>query len=278
MPYTAEISRRNPSAILFVIDQSGSMNDRWGKQNTTKSQGLADILNRLIAEIILKSSKEDGVRHYFDIGVIAYAGERWRDGLSFISGPILKPLPQLSDHPLRVETRTQKIPDGAGGVITQEVKFPVWFEAVADGGTPMREALQAAAEAIADWADAHPSAFPPTVIHITDGEPTTGDPEPVATAIQHLQTDDGNILLFNLHIGSAAGEVIFPSSESEIPSDPAARLLFRMSSPLPDFIIQAGQDRGYRLAQGARGYGYNVSMTETVDFLVIGTQAVNLAR
>lgn len=279
MPYSAEISRRNPSAFLFVIDQSSSMNDRWGRDGETKSQALATILNRLLYEIITKSSKEDGVRHYFDVGVIAYGGGRWRDALSFIPGPILKPLPQLEAHPLRVETRMQKIPDGAGGVITQEVKFPVWFEPVADGDTPMREALQAAAEVIADWADAHPSAFPPIVIHITDGEPTTGDPEPIARAIHQLQTDDGNVLLFNLHIGSGAGsKVIFPVSETEVPPDAAAHLLFRMSSPLPDFMIQAGQSRGYQLAPGARGYGYNVDMVETVDFLNIGTQAINLAR
>lgn len=279
MPYCAEISRRNPSAFLFVIDQSGSMSDRWGRENESKSQALATILNRLLYEIIIKCSREEGVRHYFDVGVIAYGGGSWRDALSFIPGPILKPLPQLAENPRRVEPRRQKIPDGAGGIIEHEVRFPIWFEPVADGDTPMREALQAAREVIADWVKTHPSAFPPIIIHITDGEPTTGDPEPVAEAIHQLRTNDGNVLLFNLHIGSGAGAtVIFPSSEAEVPQSEAARLLFRMSSRLPDFMIEAGPSLGYPLAPGARGYGYNVDMVGTVEFLNIGTQPTNLAR
>ncbi len=29
MSYSAEISRNNPTCFLFLIDQSGSMNDPW---------------------------------------------------------------------------------------------------------------------------------------------------------------------------------------------------------------------------------------------------------
>jgi hypothetical protein len=39
--------------------------------------------------------------------------------------------------PARVETRTKKVSDGAGGLVDQAVKFPIWFDAVASGGTPM---------------------------------------------------------------------------------------------------------------------------------------------
>lgn len=277
MPYTAEISRRNPTAYLFVIDRSGSMNDGW-EGTMTKKQGLADAINRLLQEIIIRSSKEDGVRHYFDVGVISYGGSGWQDALSFIPGPLFKPLPQLAAQPLRVETRTQKLPDGAGGVIEQQVRFPVWFDPVADGGTPMREALEAAAHAVAEWADAHPSAFPPLVIHITDGEPTTGDPEPMAQAIQQLHTDDGHVLLFNLHIAAGGQRVLFPASEGEVPASEAARRLFRMSSPLPDFMLEAARAEELPVAPGSRGYGYNVDFVQAVTFLNIGTQALNLAR
>ena len=71
--------------------------------------------------------------------------------------------------------------DGAGGVLETSVKFPVWFEPVASGGTPMREALTRAAEELVAWCDAHPDSYPPTVLHVTDGGVTHGRPEEIAT-------------------------------------------------------------------------------------------------
>jgi uncharacterized protein YegL len=278
MPYTAEISRRNPSAILFVIDQSGSMAERWNEQ-ITKAQALADAVNRLLQETIIKCSKEDGVRHYFDVGVLGYGGFTVRDALSFIPGGVLKPVSELERHPLRLEERRKAIPDGAGGIIEQTVRFPIWFEPVADGETPMCAALQRAAETIADWADAHPSAFPPVVLHVTDGEPTDGDPELIAALIQQLETHDGHVLLFNLHIAAGAGQsVLFPASEAAVPPTQEARRLFRMSSPVPPFILEAARAQGFEVSEGARGYGYRVDLVEAIKFLNIGTQAINLAR
>lgn len=278
MPYTAEISRRNPSAILFVIDQSGSMADRWN-EHITKAQALADAVNRLLQETIIKCSKDEGVRHYFDVGVLGYSGDTVRDALSFIPGGVLKPVYEIERHPLRLEERRKAIPDGAGGIIEQTVRFPIWFEPAADGGTPMCAALQRAAETIADWADAHPSAFPPVVIHVTDGEPTDGDPEPIAKLIHELETDDGNVLLFNLHIASGGSQsVLFPASEAAVPPTAEARRLFRMSSVVPPFMLEAARAQGFEVAEGARGYGYRVDLVEAIKFLNIGTQAINLAR
>jgi hypothetical protein len=114
MPYTAEISRRNPSAILFVIDQSGSMAEHWNEQ-ITKAQAPADAVNRLLQETIIKCSKEEGVCHYFDVGVRSYSGETVRDALSFIPGGVLKPVYELERNPLRLEECRKALPDGAGG-------------------------------------------------------------------------------------------------------------------------------------------------------------------
>jgi hypothetical protein len=87
----------------------------------------------------------------------------------------------------------------------------------------MCAALQLAAETVAEWADAHLSAFPPVVIHVTDGEPTDGDPEPIAALIQQLAPDDGNVLLFNLHIASSGRQsVLFPACEAAGEAPPNA--------------------------------------------------------
>ncbi|MEB3196150.1 MAG: vWA domain-containing protein [Candidatus Sericytochromatia bacterium] len=277
MPYAAEISRRSPTAFLFVIDQSGSMNDRW-METKTKAQALSDAINRVLMELVTKCSKEEGIRHYFDVGVIGYGGSGCRDALAFIPGGVLKSIQEIERQPMRVEDRTVKVPDGAGGIIEQSVKFPVWFEPVADGGTPMCAALSMAGNAIKEWADGHLQSFPPIVIHITDGEANDGDPEPTAELIKQLATYDGNVLLFNLHISGAAGmKVLFPSNEGDLPCADARRL-FRMSSALPEQMLRAAQNAGYNGVSGTRGYGYNADFTDVVSFLTIGTRPANDAR
>ena len=60
-------------------------------------------------------------------------------------------------------------------------------------------------------------------------------------AIWRLASEDGNVLLFNIHV-SARGEkpILFPSDDLDLPDD-YARRLFSMSSRLPPPMLrQAG--------------------------------------
>ena len=67
------------------------------------------------------------------------------------------------------------------------------------------------------------------VINITDGEATDGDPSAPGDALKELGTEDGQLLLFNLHLSSHAGaSIAYPSRERDLP-DPFAGQLFRMS-------------------------------------------------
>ena len=80
MPYSAEISRDNRTAILFVIDQSGSMDER-PEGGRMKSEFVADVLNKTLYTLVTNCSKADGVRDYFDVGVIGYSGAGVTNGL-----------------------------------------------------------------------------------------------------------------------------------------------------------------------------------------------------
>src|SRR5438034_2415255 len=51
--------------------------------------------------------------------------------------------------------------DGAGGVMDQTVKFPVWFDPCSKGGTPMCAALKEATRIVETWCQEHPNGFPP---------------------------------------------------------------------------------------------------------------------
>ncbi len=276
MTYEAQISRGNPAAFLFVVDQSGSMSDKMSS-GKTKAEFVADALNRTLMNLVTRCTKAEGVRDYFDIGVLGYGGNGVGNGFSGALGAtILNPISAIEQNPERVEDRKKKMDDGAGGILETSVKFPVWFEPKASGGTPMREALTRAAEELVAWCDAHPDCYPPTVLHVTDGESTDGDPEEIATHLAQVRTNDGEVLMLNIHVSSLGADAIrFPSSESVLP-DNYAKLLFRMSSQLPEHLIRFAQDKGHTVAVESRGFMFNAEAAEIVDFFDIGTRASQL--
>jgi len=164
------------------------------------------------------------------------------------------------------------VDDGAGGIIEQKSKFPVWFDPQNSGGTPMRAAVTKAMEVIAEWCDAHRGSYPPTVLHVTDGQSTDGSPEDLADGLRQLSTDDGQCLLLNLHVTAGGGqEVVFPTSESGLHDD-YSRMLFRMSSPLPEHLAKLAGDKGYSITDGSRGFMFNGDPKCIVDFFEIGTR------
>lgn len=278
MPYTAEISRTNPSCFIFLIDQSGSMQDPFGGGESTrkKADGVADAINKLLQNLVIKCAKEEGVRDYYNVGVIGYGHHVGPAFAGALSGRELVPISDIANQPARIEERTKKVDDGAGGLVDQTIKFPIWFDPAANGGTPMCAALTRAQGIVSNWLAQHPDCFPPIVINITDGESTDGDPTGAATAIKSLSSSDGNVLLFNLHLSSSrAAPVEFPDSESGL-ADQYAQLLFRISSTLPDYMRSIAQQEGFTVSEGSRGFVFNADIVSVIRFLDIGTRPSNL--
>lgn len=279
MPYSAPISRNNPACLLFLIDQSKSMNQPFvGGTGQSKAVVVADALNRLIQNVVLRSAKADGVRDYFRLGVIGY-GDGVQAGLGgCVPLNVLMPVSQVGDKPLRMETRTKLTPDGAGGVIEQKIKFPIWFDAEAKGNTPMCEAFAAAEKVVKRFTEEFPNSYPPIVLNLTDGMPTDGDPESHAKAIRGLSTADGPALVFNLLISTKPVPAdFFPSYEGKF-ADPYAKLLFRMSSELPERLADAARAEGHDVKPQARGVVINADPTAIVRFLDIGTRVAPAVR
>lgn len=279
MPYSAQITRTNPACILFLIDQSGSMADPFpGTTVQSKAATVADAVNRLLQNVVLRSAKADGVRDYFRVGVIGY-GKGIKAGLGGkIPYDVLIPVSRVGDFPLRVETRTKLTLDGAGGIVEQKVKFPVWYDAEANGKTPMCEAMAAAGLAIREFVQEFPAAFPPIVLNLTDGLPSDGSPQANARLIRNLTTSDGATLLFNLLISSK--EVLadyFPSDETGF-TDNCSKLLFRMSSELPQKMWESAKAEGHDVKPHARGVVINADPTAIVRFLDIGTRITPSGR
>lgn len=278
MAYTAEISRSAPTCFVFVVDQSASMDDAMaGEVPQKKSQVVADAINRLLFELTLRCAKEEGVRDYFHVAVLGYGGSKVASAFSgALSGRDLVPISEIAEYPARLEERTKKVPDGAGGLVEQQVKFPIWLDPKTGGGTPMVQALTQAASLVSTWVGQHPSGFPPVVLHLTDGESTDGNPTDIATQIRSHVTTDGNALLFNLHVSALGGSPIsFPATEAGLP-DQFSRLLFEMSSLLPPQMRALAGSQGHRVEEGSRGFVYNADVAGIVQFLEIGTRASEL--
>ncbi len=278
MAYTAEISRTNPSCFLFLIDQSGSMDDPSGSAESQrkKADGVADAINRLLQNLVIKCAKSEGVRDYYYAGVIGYGSNVGPAFAGALAGKELASISEIAENPARVEERTKKVDDGAGGILDQTVKFPIWFDAVARGGTPMCEALRRAETILSSWVSEHADCFPPIVINITDGESTDGDPSSAAEALRRTASSDGETLLFNVHLSShGAAPIEFPESETGLP-DKYAELLFRMSSLLPAYMQTAARQEGYSVSDGSRGFVFNADMVSVIRFLDIGTRPSNL--
>ena len=277
MTYTAEISRTNPSCFLFLVDQSGSMKDGFGGDpSKKKADSVADVINRLLQNLVIKCAKSEGVRDYYHVGVIGYGSDVKPILSGSLAGREMVRISELAEQPARIEERTKKVEDGAGGLVTQTIKFPIWLEPTAEGGTPMCRSLATAETILANWISEHKASFPPIVINLTDGESTDGDPTAAADKIRQLSTDDGQVLLFNIHLSSQQSATIeFPDNDNGLP-DQYAKLLFNLSSPLPGYMVGIAKEEGFKVSENSRGFVFNADMVSLISFLDIGTRPGNL--
>ncbi len=144
MAYSAEISRNNPTLFVFLLDQSGSMSDVFGAGDARlrKADTLADVVNRTLHDLVIRCTKSEEIRNYYDIAILGYGGSTELPvGSALGAGEVIKKISDIAEHPLRLENRTKKVPDGAGGLVEQTVRFPIWIEPQAGDGTPMCAAL-----------------------------------------------------------------------------------------------------------------------------------------
>lgn len=279
MSYQAEISRDNPSCFLFLIDQSASMEDEisLGEEVQQLASGVADSINRWLQELSIKCAKSEGIRDYYNVGVIGYGKDV---GPSFV-GPIadreLIPISEIADNPARLDERTKKISDGAGGLLEQSVRIPVWFDPVSEGGTPMCRAATEARRVLGDWIAAHPDSFPPIVIHITDGESTDGNPTDHLNTLTSLSTSDGNVMLFNIHLSANpnATPVSFSDSPDDLP-DAYSKMLFETSSPLTPAMRGLAKEHGFETSDSSRCFVLNADLVLLVQAIDIGTRPSNV--
>lgn len=275
LPYQQRIDRTHPALVLMILDQSSSMAGVLAGENLPKRQAVADAVNRIVYDLILRCVKNaaEGPRHYYDLGLISYgpsnehtgstAGPAWS---GMLAGRTVVSSVEAAHNPRRVVS----LPNEHGS----QVRTPVWYEPVSDGTTPMCEALHLAGQTTAEWIQRHPGSFPPVLIHVTDGASTDGDPRVWAQRIQHLATTDGNVLLLNLSLSQDKNPSRFPDSRNALRTR-EAKELFDMSSVLPPFMLAAARASGLDVPDRGRGFVNNADIAAVVNFFQIGTATVH---
>ncbi len=275
--YAAEISRGNPTAFLFLLDQSRSMSHSWGgSDRRSKAQEVAGAVNTLLYTLVMRCSKGDDVRDWFHVGVFGYGASVGPCLGGPLAGESLVPMSRLAESPLRLDGGIKKTKRVTSDTTEVAVRMPVWVEPVAKGETPMCEALALLDGVVAEWVSAHGMGYPPTIIHVTDGGSSDGDPTARAAALTRHETEDGAPLLFNIHLSSKRGTPIrFADAETDLP-DEHARRLFRMSSVLPAPLRSEAAKEGFPVTDRSRGFAFNADLVSLVSFLDLGTRASNL--
>ncbi len=282
--YNARITRQNPTGFIILIDQSGSMSEEITirEYKTTKADAVSYATNLLLSELIFRSKRDEGVNDYFDIAVIGYRGN---EAKSLINGSdsFVKPSQLIAMNPRQKQITMERVLPN-GDISFSTTKQPYWIEAEAEGSTPMYSALSHTYELANKWCkkDKNRASYPLTIFNITDGEATDASDESlneIATKIKNLKTEDGNIILINIHISNTElhNPSIFPTSYSQLPDNKYAKLLFDMASVMPQIYNESICE----ITKGEtnppyRGMSYNTSINELISMMNIGSISVNL--
>lgn len=277
--YTARITRRNKAAILLLLDRSGSMAEEvlYEGHTITKAEALCEVVNSLLEEIINRCHRERFIGDYFDVAVVGYSGE----GVAPLFGSGFRRIVDIDvmDVPSRTHYIKRTLPDGRR--FDSFISRRQWVTPHAKGRTPMGEALRVATRMCRSWANKHQDSLPPIVINITDGEATDATADELqlrAEKLREISTQDGNLLLMNIHLASQydtpTDSIKFPDEQTPLPIGRLSRLLYNMSSPLPEPYNEAVMEiRGG--TPPFRGFCYNASIEELLSLLTIGSLCVN---
>src|SRR2546423_14615646 len=73
MSYTAQITRANPTLIVFLLDQSGSMADPFGGDKAArKADFVAGVVNHALHDLVIRCTKTEEGRDYYHFACAGY--------------------------------------------------------------------------------------------------------------------------------------------------------------------------------------------------------------
>lgn len=229
MPYEIEATSLTPALIIYLLDVSGSMRSPLGARR--RIDVVYDALTAAITEMIYRSDKGGILAARYRVAMYAYS----RDVYDLIGGvKTIDQVARLGNPPSLKPLET-----------TDTAKGFAHVERLLERELPkMRE---------------HPA---PLVCHITDGEYTEDDPEPVVKRIMQMRNSDGNVLVENIFVSDAILPDPIPDLRQWKGITPRTRFstgkigayaqkLRSISSVVPESYRLMMREFGYDLAAGS---------------------------
>jgi len=263
MPYHKKIGPGTPALFVVLQDRSGSTpRALMAGMGVPINRAIASATNDCLRELVICASQRDGnLDMPLRVAVI-----RYNDGtvqpafLGDLKGKRIVSIADLAHHP-------------AGFADDDGIEIPFWVDDSADGSTPMAAAIRFAQKIVEEHIAAFPDTAAPVVVNISDGMPTDDGVASAAEGLRGVNCDDGATLLFNVHLSDASAQpILYPTSDTGLP-DEHARLMFSLSSELPESMREAATRAGVSIEPGARVFIYNSDARELIRALRFGSIA-----
>lgn len=223
MPYEIEATSMTPMLVIYLLDMSASMGSLLGDRRRIDIVG--DALQAVFNQMVFRSTKGGTIRPRYRVALYAYSDKVY----DVFNG--IKTIDQVAQ--MTPELTTLRTTDTAKAF--RQAKRLLEAELPKLGECPA-----------------------PLVCHLTDGEYTGDDPEPVVREIRQMKTPDGPVLVENIFISdrllSEPIEDIYrwpgirPSTRLE---NRYAMKLQAMSSPVPQTYRAMMLEMGYSIAENA---------------------------
>lgn len=224
MAYEVLATSRTPALIIYVLDISASMTQKLGDRK--RIDVVLDALQATLEHMVFLSTKGGKVSPRYRIAMYAYSDHVFDllDGVKTIDQVVKLGMPELS---------TMRSTDTARAFSS--------VEKLLQKELPNIESCPA-----------------PLVCHMTDGEFTGANPDPIVRRILQMKNSDGNVLVENIFISDKILSEPIKNvqnwegvTKSTTLTNQYAQKLREISSPLPEGYRIMMLESGYRLAEGA---------------------------
>jgi uncharacterized protein YegL len=225
MAYEVMATQKTPALIIYLLDTSGSMAQTL--DGASKISHVNKAFERVLIRMVRRSTRGELVSPRYRLAIIAYSNQ----AVDLVPG---------------IETIDKIAKRGRPELTAQD------YTNTAKAFELAHKMLKAELPNLAG----HPA---PMVCHMTDGEFTGADPEPIVREIMEMSTGDGNVLVENIFIGQNLTKQPIDNAQKwpgvlsvDELTDPHVTKLYNMSSPLPVSYSQAIREDGYAMQPGAR--------------------------
>jgi len=239
--YQKLASSETPALIIYLIDISASMVQPLGAK--LRIEVVTECLELTFRQMIFRSTKGGSVLPRYRIALLAYSDQVYDvyGGVVGIDEVLERGIPRLTPM---FTTETAKAFEVAEQILLQELPK----------------------------LDNSPA---PLICHLTDGEYTGGDPEPIVRRIMDMGNDDGKVLVENIYISDNFTDEKVENTKTwrgvdrnSVLSTKYANKLKSMSSDIPESYRLIMMEHGFNLKQNA----IMLFPGETADLLAMGFQ------